>query len=806
MNVIKYNKITENLKFEKSKKNAGIKNNIKKVFLILTLAIAFTSQILGTETFAAYYKNDITPPWGRIYVEKSAKVDGTTYVGETPVSVKIYAKDDMCKDEEIKYYISTEQISTTTKLNTWYDYEEGKTHEINLNDDGTGKVYTIFKDANGNTSLTYEANVNTMQTVIFDANGGEAVPTEVNTKRIYGTPYILPVQEPYKRGEYFLGWSTDKNATVGSFRQGEAIPADMSLGTEESVTLYAIYGTDVSKFPDLVDVVEIGDYVNYPVYYENVISYVEADGAVHNETISSMNGWRVLNKDKETGIIELVSSGIPLSLYENNDENTVEGLISNLTSPENFLKIPFSSVVTDEKFFENGFIIYNSLLDAFNNKYTVINSDVPEVRAMTMEDANKVYQYFSKTSDTITDDVVLDKKIYKEMLSIPALNGNVGIYLLASNVRDEKMLDLFSNQRTNLYKATVGVRPVVTLKPNIKATGKDIEGAWNIETYEKAVQKPIATSVKYTGEEQTVPLKYDSRYIEISGTTIAKDIGSYTAMASIKDTSKYIWVDGTTEDKEIVWEIEDINYGDFIEYGVDYTDVVTSYNYSGDEGWRILSKTESGDGTFNIEIISSGLPAFLYYGGEYIDSSTWVASSSQITQYENNYYIGSSTSNANVKAAAGLLYNFEKILFSKGTGWPERNEAIYTKISGNQNTSTGLFKASNLSNKTIKVRSVMHTDLKPESAKNDIGVGYSYVERAKGIFVLENLDIDKHTSGSYWLASPDTSRPYNLRAVWAKGNISDEQTNTYGYRYGVRPVVSISNVNVIYEDGMWKIK
>ena len=447
---------------------------LKKLFLFFGMILLIGNTVLESKTLAAYYENDITPPWGRVHVEKSAKIDGTTYVGETPVNVKIYAKDDMCLDEEIKYYISTEPISNTSKLDTWYDYAEGKTHEINLNDDGTGKVYTIFKDATGNTSITYEANANTAQEVIFDINGGQGEIQGVEKDRIYGMPYIVPIQMPYKNGYTFLGWSTDKEANVGSYRQGDAIPADISLGTEESVTLYAIYGVDLDTLPDLVDVVEIGDYVNYPVYYDNVVTH-------SYNIISKLNGWRVLSKDKETGEITIISAGVPLSLYKST-ATTASSIAAKMASTTNFLNISFSSTSTDGKFVSNGFAGYNTLKDAFTNKFTIINSEIPEVRSMTKGDVDNIYQYFGGNGTTGLSTPVYDTK-YRDMLAIPGTGEYWCFYWLASYEDSRNLYDLRGvvGEIYSGFDAVLGVRPVVTLKPNIKAVGKDINGAWDIE-------------------------------------------------------------------------------------------------------------------------------------------------------------------------------------------------------------------------------------------------------------------------------------------------------------------------------------
>ena len=772
-------------------------NVIKKLIFTLGIILSFTNTLLGTEVLA-YYENDITPPWGRIYVEKSVPRDGISYVGSNLVTARIYANDDICKDEEIKYYISTEEISDTSKLadNLWKTYKAGESTEITLDEDGTKKIYAIFKDANGNTSLIYEEDASNTQNIVFDANGGFGVPENINTIRVHGMSYILPTDAPYKRGYTFLGWSTDSKANVPSYREGDAIPPDASLGTEDETTLYAIYGTDLSTFPDLVDVVEIGDYVNYPVYYDNPEVWAFANWEPEAGSNSKLNGWRVLSSDKETGEVTLVSAGVPLGFYFG--ESNATAIANKLKSTTEFLNIGFAS--RKSGYFDvSGLTIYNSLIDAFTNKYTKINEDIPEVRSMTKADVDNLYQYYNNTTETTVYNQPLDDEKYKNMID----NGPP--YYLATVYEYDSML---YNGMARLYAHSnhmLGIRPVVTLRPDVKAIGQNINGAWDIGLEKEVVLKPTPNVARYTGAEQTVSLKnFDSEYMEITGTTSAIEPGAYTVVVKLKDTIKYEWPNGTSDSIELTWNIEDIAKGDFIEYGIEYTDIYTSYKYSGDEGWRLLSKTDNEDGTSNIEIISTGIPAKLYY--YYAVSDSWWANTTQATQYKNDYYVSldSNVANSNMRAAAGLLYNFEKIEFSQGTGTPAYSKGLYTAINGNQDTGTGLFKANNISKDMLSVRSVMHADLKPESIKNDIGNGYTYTDAAEGLFTLQNLAIDPHNSGSYWLASPMYDNYNNLRAVNYNGSVCNND-GSLGI-YSVRPIVSISNVQVLFEDGMWKIK
>ena len=536
---------------------------LKKLFLFFGMILLIGNTVLEPKTLAAYYDNDITPPWGRTQIEKSAKVDGTTYVGETPVTIKIYAKDDMCKPEEIKYYISTEPISNTTKLDTWYNYEEGKSHEISLSDDGTGKIYTIFKDANGNTSLTYEANANTSQTIKFDANGGIGVPTGINTKRTYGMPYILPNQAPDKEEYYFTGWSTDSKATVGSYRFGDVIPADISLGSDDEVTLYAIYGTDLSVFPDLVDVVEIGDYVDYPVEYENVVTWTESTGTAHSEYTSKLNGWRVLSKDNETGEVQLISAGVPLTLFKSTAA-TAQTIAEKMASTTEFLNIDFAYSLIDGKFIKNGFNKYGyqneGLINAFTNKFTNINNGIPEVRSVTKDDIDSVYQYFNGTTDITVDGTLLDDIKYKELLNIPSIASEYYMkYWLATEAKSTHLwfVNGEHNSRMNwFYNTELGVRPVVTLKPNIKALGTNLDGTWKIETDERILKIPTPNFSIYDGTEQSISLNnFDSELMELSGITKATETGDYIATVSLKYPDKNTWLDGTTDPIDITWEL-----------------------------------------------------------------------------------------------------------------------------------------------------------------------------------------------------------------------------------------------------------
>ncbi|MBQ8380193.1 MAG: hypothetical protein IJX34_05185, partial [Clostridia bacterium] len=417
---------------------------------------------------------------------------------------------------------------------------------------------------------------------------------------------------PDKEEYYFTGWSTDSKATVGSYRFGDVIPADISLGSDDEITLYAIYGTDLSVFPDLVDVVEIGDYVDYPVEYENVVTHTSIDQTTSLICTSKLNGWRVLNKNEETGEISLISAGIPLSLVKTFDGTTTNEIVEKMSSTTEFLNINFTTNQADCCFKENGFNRYGyqneGLINAFTNKYTKINSGIPEVRSMTKDDVDNVYQYFGGQGITAIDTSVNDKN-FKDMIVTPSITSDYGSFNWLATIDEEKYLWTIRGNFGIVgsgYNAILGVRPVVTLKPNIKALGTNLDGTWKMEMETGIVAAmPTVDGIQmydYSKAIQTLQLKnYNSNTMTITGNT-ATEVGTYTAIVSLKDTTKYSWVDGSKEPIEITWEVVEptvdnmikagkLNVGDYVAYTPDTATYSTVAANTGGTSQKLTTET-----------------------------------------------------------------------------------------------------------------------------------------------------------------------------------------------------------------------
>lgn len=198
---------------------------------------------------------------------------------------------------------------------------------------------------------------------------------------------------------------------------------------------------------------QIGDYVNYPVYYDNVNG-------------STLKGWRVISKNIDLdgnpspGTVNLVSAGVPLTYYHKNLASTS---VNNLTVK--FLETPFTGN-DDYTYRKNGFLPNATLTEIFTNKYTNVSGERLQVRAMKVEDIYNIIQ-----SDELKG--FYDTKYQK-------LFANNANYL----VIDDNLLWQITSQGDvygNRSYITNGIRPIVSLCSSVKASNINMVGTWNIE-------------------------------------------------------------------------------------------------------------------------------------------------------------------------------------------------------------------------------------------------------------------------------------------------------------------------------------
>lgn len=275
--------------------------------------------------------------------------------------------------------------------------------------------------------------------------------------------------------------------------------------------------------------------------------------------------------------------------------------------------------------------------------------------------------------------------------------------------------------------------------------------------------------------------------------------------------------------------------GGFVNYNVSYIDVFKDYNYSATNGWRILKIEENGTGKYDVDIISTGIPAKLNYSDQDPTNSanasySWWGDLSDIarTTKVNEFYGTSFDSYDGLKrgywAAYGLIYNFNQITFEyKSDMIASSNKGVYKEINGNgsgtifaPNSNSDILNAftdSSLSAKITSIRNVEYRDIKGYTDANKAPLSPTISDgtgnNRKGLFVLKNIkDITAlstytYDSGIYWLGTPDINNAYSLKYVSYNGVPSSDASNTRG----VRPVISFSGVTIsITDDGYYKLK
>ena len=397
---------------------------------------------------------DIIPPKGVISIINGTMQNSTITVKSTEIKIGVTATDNVSKADQIKIYVVLDQVPDTEKIpdSSWENYTDGYTKILTASSGAKNAiVYVVLKDAMGNTNTIFKG-TNTSYKLKYDANGGTNAPAEETA--YFGMPYKVTHKKPNYEGKYFLGWSTNKNANVASYLQNDTIPANIFAGTSSAVTLYAIWTDSIEKLPLLTDRAKVGDYINYPVSYEN-----KSISKYYTNT-SKLTGWRVINKDidingnSSNGTVNIISAGIPLA------EHYANG------SGKEFL---FNDFINGSNYQAYGFI-NNNLSSIFKNKYTVINNNIPAVRSVNLTDIESV----TGISGIALNTSLADEK-YNSLLNVGSL------YELATKYNSTSLYNVTKAGLLSKGEAKAGVRPVVELKNVVRTDGMDETGAWDIK-------------------------------------------------------------------------------------------------------------------------------------------------------------------------------------------------------------------------------------------------------------------------------------------------------------------------------------
>jgi len=440
-------------------KKKGKTKLLISIFTMLSIFSGMLSASNVTKATSGETVVDVTPPFVRLSIEGASQSNGVNYVSETEVEVEIYAYDDTCAASEIQYYISETPIDNTQPLDEglWNNYQIGLTKTLTITDlTATNTIYAMFRDKTGNTTLIYEG-ADIEYTINYHTNTGESNDIMYQDTGYHGMAYILINDVPKREGYYFLGWATSSTATSGSYEQGDIISAEAFKGSDKVIDLYAIWTNSIEALPLLADKVKIGDYVDYPVDYENV-----------NE--ANKTGWRVISKDidldgnESIGTVNIVSAGCPISYYHTGDVNVS---YENLTT--NFLTTEFDDITVQQKYIKNGLAQYSTLTEAFSNQFTKLKEGIPQVRSLITSDVTRITTTFSDLGNVKYEDLwglwtrywVATIGYYN---NFDRVSANMVQSAIAETGRD----------------AEAGIRPVVSLKIGIRTSEKDNMGRWTL--------------------------------------------------------------------------------------------------------------------------------------------------------------------------------------------------------------------------------------------------------------------------------------------------------------------------------------
>ena len=247
--------------------------------------------------------------------------------------------------------------------------------------------------------------------------------------------------------------------------------------------------------------ISVGDYVNFPVYYDNVKTFFSNGvGYTPNNTYQ---GWRILSIEEKDGnaYVRIISDGIPLTFYRTNNykiySSTTTDAVENLTTK--FFDTDISSSCVHNKFNLCGFKTskngnkINSIVElkklfenAFTQKYgnegasytdSTLNmtfnntsaKDYPKVMSVTKEDIEKL------TKSKIKNNGSLENLDHSDMINIIATStafeawywfgsagGTTSLWLNSG-----KQLTLEGNMGSGSARC-FGVRPVVDLNTDVE--------------------------------------------------------------------------------------------------------------------------------------------------------------------------------------------------------------------------------------------------------------------------------------------------------------------------------------------------
>lgn len=175
----------------------------------------------------------------------------------------------------------------------------------------------------------------------------------------------------------------------------------------------------------------------------------------------------------------------------------------------------------------------------------------------------KIFNAENKTMEYTTEDQEIEWKITKKDLTIPTLMNNSQYNGKEQKIKlrnfDESIMNITNGVATEIgkYKAIISLKDKNNYQWE-KGGTEDITISWSITQGILGIPGVYSSSSsnRYTGQEQQACIEgFDDTLMNITG-NIATEVGTYKAIISIKDKTKYQWKNGTTEDVILTWHIK----------------------------------------------------------------------------------------------------------------------------------------------------------------------------------------------------------------------------------------------------------
>ena len=254
-----------------------------------------------------------------------------------------------------------------------------------------------------------------------------------------------------------------------------------------------------------------------------------------------------------------------------------------------------------------------------------------------------------------------------------------------------------------------------------------------------------------------------------------------------------------------------LNIGDYVEYAVTYEDMSTEYEFSSQNGWRVLdtgTKDENTNKYTGVKLISTGIPVKLNYSHSTNMGNVnngWWGTDAQVSEIFGSSHANGYTNNINDYCSAGLRQNFRLIPFSNGNS-ANANEGFFKKV----NNKTTSFSGDEflISSVASEIHNLTLEELNRARNANSEDVSTTQNnDAAPGLFCLLDLSQYDYTSSTecyYWIASPNYASNYY---IWIAYSLSHHYIDP-NQSYGLRPVITLKdNIKFVSTgDNSYRIK